>query len=355
MEVGGKKVFVGLSGGVDSSVSAYLLKKAGYDVTGVFIKVWQPEFVACTWQEDRLDAMRVCAVLDIPFLTFDLEAEYKKEVIDEMLNEYKKGRTPNPDVLCNREVKFGAFLLWAKAQGADFIATGHYAQIYKQPTTDNLQLLKGKDSGKDQSYFLWTLTQEQLKQVLFPVGHLEKSEVRRIAKEAELPTAEKKDSQGLCFISNVDMKEFLKKFIKPRPGLVLDEAGATIGDHSGAEFLTLGERHGFNVNSKEVNRTPFYVVAKDIDKNTITVSHTPSLRSQSDTVFLEQKNFISGENPTPGKYEAETRYHGEVVPITLSYRGKTLAISPNAPLIATPGQSLVLYKGNECMGGGIIV
>ncbi len=213
-----KKVFVGLSGGVDSSVSAALLQSQGYDVFGVFIKVWQPDFYECTWKEDRLDAMRVCAKLNIPFYTLDLEKEYKKEVVDYMIEEYKNGRTPNPDVMCNKYIKFGGFFDWAMSQGADFVATGHYARLNKEH-----ELVAGRDSNKDQSYFLWTLTKEQLSKTLFPVGDIEKTEVRKLAKKFGLPTAEKKDSQGLCFIGKVDMAEFLHHFIETKPGPVLND------------------------------------------------------------------------------------------------------------------------------------
>src|SRR3990167_4048684 len=197
-----KTVYIGLSGGVDSSVSAALLKKQGYDVTGVFIKVWQPNWITCTWKEDRLDAMRVCAKLEIPFLTLDLEKEYKRDVVDYMIREYKAGRTPNPDVMCNRYIKFGAFFNWARKYGADYIATGHYAQVFKKVTGYRLQV--SRDFEKDQTYFLWTLTQRELSQTLFPVGRITKPEVRKLAKKFGLPTADKKDSQGLCFIGKVD-------------------------------------------------------------------------------------------------------------------------------------------------------
>ena len=209
------KVFVGLSGGVDSAVSAAILQKAGYDIIGVYIKVWQPDWISCTWKDERRDAMRVAAYLGIPFVTLDLVKEYKEGVIDYMISEYSLGRTPNPDVMCNREVKFGGFWKWAKAHGADFVATGHYAQNIKDVTTkkDSVKtlggysLLAGEDKNKDQSYFLWTLNQKDLEHILFPVGHLEKIDVRKLATKFGLPNALKKDSQGLCFIGKVDIKE----------------------------------------------------------------------------------------------------------------------------------------------------
>lgn len=353
MEKKGKKVFVGLSGGVDSSVSAYMLKKEGYDVTGVFIKVWQPDFVDCTWREDRLDAMRVAALLDIPFVTLDLEEEYKREIIDSMIREYKKGRTPNPDVLCNREVKFGAFFLWAKKEGADCIATGHYAQNFFNRETGEYELHRGIDSSKDQSYFLWTLGQEELSHTLFPVGGLTKDKVRALARDIGLPTAQKKDSQGLCFISNVDMKTFLKRFIPASRGEVLDESGNAIGEHDGAVFFTLGERHGFSIRTKSAADAPYFVVKKDVEKNTITVSHTYTPLSP-ETIHLEDEHFVSDRILEEGSYECETRYHGERNPVEVLCK-ETLEIRPKAPLQATSGQSLVLYRGSRCFGGGIIV
>src|SRR3989344_5097892 len=253
-----KIVFVGLSGGVDSAVSAALLKKQSFEVVGVFIKTWHPEFLECNEEEERRDAMRVAAFLDIPFLTFDFEKVYKREVADYMIREYRAGRTPNPDVMCNKEVKFGAFLKKALSMGADFVATGHYAQ------NKNLSLIKGVDPTKDQSYFLWTLKQNQLKHIIFPVGHLKKSQVRKLAEKYGLHTFQKKDSQGICFLGKLDMKEFLQHYIKPKSGRVLDINGKTIGKHNGATFLTLGERHGFTITSKTNHDRPYYIIAKDI-------------------------------------------------------------------------------------------
>jgi tRNA-specific 2-thiouridylase len=234
-----KIVFVGLSGGVDSAVSAALLKEQGFEVVGVFIKTWHPDFLECNEEEERIDAMRVAAYLDIPFLTFDFEDVYKKEVADYMIEEYKSGRTPNPDVMCNKEVKFGAFLKKAISMGADFVATGHYAiaiggenySAFLQSTTGPFRvhnfphrlLLRSPDSTKDQSYFLWTLTQDQLSRIIFPVGNLKKTQVRKLAKKFKLPVALKKDSQGICFLGAVDLKDFLKHYIKEKRGVVLNE------------------------------------------------------------------------------------------------------------------------------------
>src|SRR3989344_2764802 len=342
------KVFVGISGGVDSAVSAALLKKTGYEVVGVFIKTWHPDFLQCNEEEERRDAMRVAAHLDIPFLTFDFEDVYKKEVVDYMIYEYKMGRTPNPDVMCNKEVKFGAFLKKAIYMGADFVATGHYAikknfknfpvfALGAKRTGNprllkflNLSLTKGKDPSKDQSYFLWTLNQKQLSKIIFPVGHLKKTEVRKLAAKFHLPVAEKKDSQGICFLGDIDLKEFLKRYIKGKEGKVLNEKGEEIGYHDGVVFYTLGERHGFTVTKKGSNDKPYYVIGKDTKRNTLIVSQDKN--SKNFDVFalgakrtgnprrlkflnfcldIENTNWIS-EIPKPSKnYTAQIRYHGE--------------------------------------------
>jgi tRNA-specific 2-thiouridylase len=344
-----RKVFVGLSGGVDSSVSAALLQKAGYDVTGVFMKVWSPDWLPCTWKEERRDAMRVAAHLNISFLTFDFEQEYKKAVVDYLIAEYRQGRTPNPDVLCNREIKFGAFLNKAVEAGADFIATGHYAR--------NIQnhLYEGVDKAKDQSYFLWTLGKKELAKTLFPVGEFQKSKVRALATKFGLPTAVKRDSQGICFLGPIDMKEFLAHYITTEPGDVLDETGTKVGRHDGALLYTIGERHGFTTASNK----PYYVIAKNIEANTITVSHTYSEQSLA-TVSGVKLVSVTWTNhpPEAGKYLARFRYHQTPVPCSIESVKESdekitvtfLALQAGVAI----GQSLVLYNGEECVGGGII-
>lgn len=334
-----------MSGGVDSSVSAAVLKKAGYDVVGVFIKVWQPDWINCTWKEDRLDAMRVAAKLDIPFVTLDLEKEYKEEVVDYMIREYKAGRTPNPDVMCNRYVKFGGFFNWAMKQGADFVATGHYAQIIDG------KLVAGNDTNKDQTYFLWTLTQDQLSKTLFPVGNIEKPDVRKLAQKFKLPNAEKKDSQGLCFIGKIDIKEFLSHYIESKRGDVLDEKGNVIGGHDGAFFFTIGERHGFTITKKSPNDEPYYVIAKDIEKNTITVSIKEKIIGTK-KVTLENVNWNQGSIPVGKILKARSRYRERLQEITFS--SQTNAEFKEAQNTLSPGQSLVVYDGEVCLGGGII-
>lgn len=344
----GKRVFVGVSGGVDSSVTAALLKEKGYDVIGVFIRTWQPDWIVCTWRNERRDAMRVCAHLGIPFIELDLEQEYKQGVADYMIAEYQSGRTPNPDVMCNREVKFGGFLKWARAQGADYVATGHYAQSHYGC------LEKGKDISKDQSYFLWTLTTEQLARTLFPVGHLEKSDVRSLAKKFNLPTATKKDSQGICFIGEINMKEFLSHYIKTTTGRVLDQEGQTIGTHDGALFYTLGERHGFTVTKKTTQDNPYYVIGKDIHNNTITVSQSPDTIS-SPTEY-ELIGCVFREYADNELYVAQIRYHGLFKNCNLYKTGlDNWSVIFNEPdYTISPGQSVVFYRGNVCIGGGIV-
>jgi tRNA-specific 2-thiouridylase len=342
-----KKVFVGMSGGVDSSVSAYLLKKAGYDVVGVFIKVWQPDFIECTWKEDRLDAMRVASVLDIPFITLDLEKEYKQGVIDYMIEEYSKGKTPNPDVMCNREVKFGAFYTWAKGQDKDaYIATGHYAQVKSGV------LYKSADKEKDQTYFLWTVASEILSSVMFPIGNLQKSEVRELAEKAGLPVAKKKDSQGLCFVGTIDIKTLLKNYIEERKGDVMNEQGEVIGYHDGVTFYTIGERHGFVISKKSVDDKPYFVVAKNIEQNTLTVSHIPKAERIGESITLEKTNWTL--RPTNGDvFEARARYRAPLA--TVKFVSDTTLKVISGTLVATSGQSLVVYKDGACIGGGIII
>ncbi len=348
-----KKVYVGMSGGVDSSVSAALLKEQGYDVTGVFIKVWQPDWIQCTWKQDRLDAMRVAAELDIPFVTLDLEQEYKTEVVDYMIKEYSEGRTPNPDVMCNKYVKFGGFFTWAKEQGADFVATGHYAQVLTKDGAP--KLIMSNDAEKDQTYFLWTLTHEQLSSTIFPIGHMNKKEVRALARKFNLPTATKKDSQGLCFIGKIDIKDFLSRYIETKEGDVLNEQGSIIGKHQGALLYTLGERHGFTVNISSPHDTPYYIIAKNIKNNTITVSHKDThgaLIGQRTEVKLSNVVWNQGEAPIGKQVLARARYRAPVQKITFTSETTGFFDLPQNSL--SPGQSLVVYNNNICLGGGII-
>jgi len=354
----GRQVFVGLSGGVDSAVSAALLIKRGFDVTGVFIKVWQPDFLPCSWRDERRDAMKVAIALDIPFLFFDFEQEYKGGVVDKMIAEYRVGRTPNPDVLCNKEVKFGAFWKKARELGADLIATGHYVQILRESTKVKplcCQLSEGKDKEKDQSYFLWTLTQNDLSHILFPIGHLEKSEVRKLARKYNLPVSEKKDSQGICFIGDVSMDEFLSHFISTKSGDVLDTRGEIIGTHRGAPLYTIGERHGFEITEKQPDDGAFYILSKDMETNTLTVSNKePEIISLSPTkITVKNINWIT--EPSGPSLWAKVRYRGEKMPAILSLVGSRLAVEFREPVRGLSlGQSIVFYDGDVCLGGGVM-
>ncbi len=348
---------MGLSGGVDSSVSAALLKDQGYKVVGVYIRTWQPDFIECTWRDERRDAMRVAAHLDIPFRELDLESEYKKYVADYMIEEYRKGRTPNPDIMCNREIKFGAFKKWALKEGADFIATGHYA-INKLRKT-NYELRISKDKEKDQTYFLWTLTQDDLKYVLFPVGAMTKTQVRKLAEKYKLPTAMKKDSQGVCMLGDLDVKDFLAHYIDLKEGSVLSESGEVIGTHPGSLLFTLGERHGFTITNKKYIGKTYYITAKDIKKNTLTVSETmesSKIALGKKEITLTNINSISGESIIGKKIKARSRYRAKLGScIVLSQTDTEMVVSFDDPdHTASPGQSLVLYDGDSCLGGGII-
>ena len=351
-------VFVGMSGGVDSSVSAALLKKQGYTVVGVFMKTWSPEWMPCLWPDERRDAMRVAALLDIPFLTFDFEKEYKQGVIDVMLAEYALGRTPNPDVLCNREVKFKAFLLRARSMGADFVATGHYARRIEEKD-GTFTLRAGEDQAKDQSYFLWTLGQEELARTFFPVGDLEKSKVRNIAAKLNLPVADKKDSQGLCFVGPLDVKDFLKRYLPVKSGNVLSESGEVIGTHEGEVLYTIGERHGFVVTKKTPDDLPYYVVAKNHDRNEIVVAHEDVL-PREDGIRLTKitsPHWVLGAAPLVSKkYRARIRYRQPLQECAIKFVGDILHVEFDEPQRAiTSGQSLVLYEGDTLIGGGVIV
>lgn len=352
-----KRVFVGMSGGVDSSVTAALLKEAGYAVTGVFIKTWQPDFLTCTWREEREDAMRVAAALDIGFTTLDLTEAYKRDVVDYMLAEYQAGRTPNPDVMCNRHIKFGAFFDFALREGAAYVATGHYARTTVNETTGNTELRMGVDTAKDQSYFLWTLPQETLRRVLFPIGAMTKDAVRTYAAERGLHVADKKDSQGICFLGPVDMREFLKKFITVTPGPVLDTSGRVIGTHEGALLYTHGQRHGFTVTAQTPQDKPRYVVAKDSTANTITVSEI--FREPNDfditELQLQDVHWISDPPSTEDSYTARIRYRQTPQACTVSHDGGTWIVQFVSPQKGVaPGQSCVIYADDVCCGGGII-
>jgi tRNA-specific 2-thiouridylase len=297
--------------------------------------------------DEKRDAMRICAALDIPFHFLDASEEYKQGVADYMINEYKLGRTPNPDVLCNKVIKFGAMWRYAQERGADGIATGHYSQ------SENGILKKGVDSAKDQSYFLWMIDKDLLPKIHFPIGHLHKNQVRKIAEEAGLFTATKKDSQGICFLGEIDMKDFLRHYIDERPGVVLNEEGTVIGDHDGVWFYTLGERHGFRITEKVTDRSPYYIIAKDIEKNTLTVARSVKdihRNGETVTIRLRDTNWFT-EATTGTAYTAHIRYHGALLPIMIMDNYTvTLTCDEAIPL----GQSIVIYEGEKVVGGGVI-
>ncbi len=360
-----KLVFVGLSGGVDSSVAAYLLKKDGYDVVGVHLRCWNVD--GCDVREAE-DARRVANKLDIPFYVFDMEKEYEAKVVEYMIQGYRNGITPNPDVACNREIKFGLFMDRAMEMGADYVATGHYVKIAK--SGDGFSLFEAKDKNKDQSYFLWTLTQRQLKRCLFPLGDYIKPEVRTIAKEAGLPTAAKKDSQGICFIGKVTIADFLSKYIPEEKGNVLNVKGEKVGEHNGAQFYTIGQRHlGVNLRHPHIgvpgpkDTRPVYVSDKDVRTNTLVVAEgedNPVLyRNEvdlSDVNVINRKSDMSDKGGVP--VMARVRYRQRLSEATLTTGSdgtSRLAFNHPQKFVAL-GQSAVFYsKEGEMLGGGTII
>lgn len=348
------RVFVGLSGGVDSSVAAYLLKQDGYDVIGVFLRVWQADFLPCTWREERRSAMRAAAAIGIPFITLDRSEDYKRDVVDAMVASYARGEVPNPDVLCNRQIKFGAFFDYARAHGADAVATGHYARIATEGDAPPA-LLRGVDPEKDQAYFLAGVPREIFRHVMLPLGAMQKSAVRAIARNAELPTADKKDSQGLCFLGHVDMPDFLGHFMSLVPGDVLDLDGRTIGEHRGALAYAIGQRHGFRITHGD--GTPRYVVAKDLARNTISVSASkPEERPETLAATIRNANWLA-DLPGAAPGEAQYRYHGATVPATIERTSSsTFRVIFSRPVEdLSPGQTLVFSQGERLVAAGEIV
>lgn len=352
-----KRVVVGMSGGVDSSVTALLLKQQGYDVIGIFMKNWDDtdENGHCTAEEDAEDVRRVCEKIDIPYYTVNFEKEYRDKVFEYFLDEYRNGRTPNPDVMCNREIKFGEFLQKALDLGADYIATGHYARIDRHDA--QYYLLRGNDTNKDQTYFLHLLQQQQLAKAMFPIGHLPKQEVRRIAAEANLSTAKKKDSTGVCFIGERNFKEFLSNYLPAKPGDILTVDGAKKGEHDGLMYYTLGQRQGLGIGGSGSGE-PWFVADKDLKENILYVvqgDQHPALFSQG--LRATGVNWISGELPsTPFTCTAKFRYRQKDQQVTINFAGDHICkVKFEQPQKAiTPGQSVVFYDGEVCLGGGTI-
>jgi len=370
-----RKVLVAMSGGVDSSVAAALLKEAGFEVIGAFIKAWSLN-KECNVRDSR-DARMVANKLGIPFYVFDFEKIYKEKVVDYFVKTYEKGETPNPDILCNKEIKFGVFLEKAKKMGIDLIATGHYARLEREfpifPSArargegnfqfSKYKLLKGKDQNKDQSYFLWQLTQKELKHSLFPIGDYWKSEIRELAKKFGLPTAEKKDSQGICFLGQVEIKDFLGKYLKPKPGKIILPDGRIVGEHEGIVFYTIGQRHGFNLAiSKTGLKTeePLFVVEKRVKDNVLVVApgrDNPLLYKKQ--IWLGKVNFVSGLKPESAmKVGSSIRYRQKPEKATLDFiaeKGWWLLNFKKPVWAPALGQSAVFYQEEELIGGGVIV
>jgi tRNA-uridine 2-sulfurtransferase len=345
----GKTVYVGMSGGVDSSVTAALLKEQGYTVVGVYMKNWTQDLpgMTCPWMEDYQDAKRVAVGLRIDFKVYDFQKEYRQKVVDYMIEGYKAGYTPNPDIMCNQEVKFKLFLDTALQDGADMIATGHYARIRDG------KLLAGIDEEKDQSYFLYRVTEDALRHSLMPIGDYKKPQVRALAKKFGLVTAEKKDSQGICFVGKVGIKEFLQQFVESRPGAIIDQNGKAIGEHDGALFYTIGQRQGLHVGGG----LPYYVAGKDMDKNEVYVTtDLQDARLWHKELQLTSTHWINGAPDMTKKYQVRTRYRAGLIDCNLreSKDGLLVRLAEEVRAI-TPGQSAVIYDGEHCLGGGIVV
>ncbi|WP_423189624.1 tRNA 2-thiouridine(34) synthase MnmA [Alkalibacterium sp. f15] len=356
----GTRVVVGMSGGVDSSVTALLLKQQGYDVIGVFMKNWDDtdENGVCTATEDYKDVALVANKIGIPYYSINFEKEYWDKVFQYFLDEYKKGRTPNPDVMCNKEIKFKAFLDYAISLGAEYVATGHYARV-KRDEDGTTHMLRGIDANKDQTYFLNRLSQEQLSKVMFPIGEMDKSEVRKIAEEAGLATAKKKDSTGICFIGEKDFKEFLMNYLPAQPGNMVAEDGEIMGQHDGLMYYTIGQRKGLGIGGTGQSNEPWFVIGKNLKNNELIVGQGfthPNLYATrleaSEFTFTIDKDF-----PETFKCTAKFRYRQKDVGVTvhLNKEDNTAVVEFDEPARAiTPGQAIVLYDGDECLGGGTI-
>ena len=356
---GRKKVIVGMSGGVDSSVSAYLLQQAGHEVTGLFMKNWEEDDGTeyCTAKSDLADAQSVCNSLGIELLTANFAAEYWDNVFEHFLAEYRAGRTPNPDVLCNREIKFKAFLEYARSLGADCIATGHYVQRIDMDNRSYLH--KGVDANKDQTYFLCEITEENIRNSLFPIGNYEKFQVRKIASDQQLATSKKKDSTGICFIGERKFKDFLATYLPAQPGQILSLSGDVLGSHSGLMYYTLGQRHGLGIGGRpDCAEEPWYVVAKDLSDNTLVVAQGNGNRHlYSKTVWALQASWIDQEGPVlPLRCNAKLRYRQSDQPcqVDAGISGKLHIVFDEPQRAVTPGQYIVFYDGERCLGGAAV-
>lgn len=361
------KVFVGLSGGVDSSVAAALLKAQGYDVTGVYMKNWAVDLPGfkCPWREDLADAKRVAVQLDIPFKIYDFQEQYKQKVVDYMIDEYKSGRTPNPDITCNQEIKFKLFLNTALEDGADMVATGHYARVVKSKSTSlklrgsskqkiTWELHMATDKNKDQTYFLYRMPKVALGKTLFPLGQMTKPEVRKKAAELGLVTAKKKDSVGICFVGEIGIKEFLMNFVKTKPGPIVDQATSKIvGEHDGALYYTIGQRHGLGAGGG----IPYYVIKKDMGSNTVFVStdlNAPALWQHE--IQLHSLAWLKSPPLPPKAYQVRIRHQAPLVDATIIDKADGMVLQLQEDVRAlTSGQSAVIYNKEVVVGGGIIL
>jgi len=354
-----QRVVLGMSGGVDSSVAAYLLKEAGYDVVGLFMKNWDDtdENGVCTATRDYEDVAAVAEQLEIPYYSVNFEKEYAERVFSYFLDTYRKGRTPNPDVMCNKEIKFKAFLDYAMALGAEYVAMGHYARV-RRDSDGTTHLLRGVDSNKDQTYFLSQLRQHQLAKSLFPVGHMCKAEVRRLAERLQLVTAKKKDSTGICFIGERNFNEFLSRYLPHQPGLMKTLDGTVMGRHEGLMYYTIGQRHGLGIGGGGASEEPWFVIGKHLPDRTLYVGqgfHHPQL--YSDSLTASELSFTTDEDkPRRFVCTAKFRYRQPDTPVEVERTGPDTAHMTFAEPVraVTPGQAVVLYDGEECLGGGII-
>ncbi len=344
---------LGLSGGVDSSVAAFLLQKQGYNVISYYMKNWSSDIgkFKCPWKEERDSALRVAQHLNIPCYTLDFQKEYKQKVVDYLFEGYQKGITPNPDIMCNKEIKFKIFLEKSLKLGADYIATGHYSQVKEDE--NGFHLIKGKDNNKDQSYFLYTLNQKQLSKTLFPIGEYTKPEIRKIAKKAKLPSANKPDSQGICFIGEVNIKEFLKTQIPAKKGDIVTTEGEKIGEHEGVWYYTIGQRKGIGVGGG----IPYFVVEKDLKNNRLIVGKGSWIDELfTDHCVVKEMHWINQESKFPLKCSVKTRYRQADQKCTVHQeKGQFKIVFAEKQRAVTSGQSAVLYQKEECLGGGIIV
>lgn len=353
------RVVVGMSGGVDSSVTALLLKEQGYDVIGVFMKNWDDtdEFGVCTATEDYKDVAAVADQIGIPYYSVNFEKEYWDRVFEYFLAEYRAGRTPNPDVMCNKEIKFKAFLDYAMTLGADYVATGHYAQVTRDEN-GIVHMLRGADNNKDQTYFLSQLSQEQLQKTLFPLGHLQKPEVRRIAEEAGLATAKKKDSTGICFIGEKNFKDFLGQYLPAQPGRMMTVDGRDMGEHAGLMYYTIGQRGGLGIGGQHGgDNKPWFVVGKDLSKNILYVGQGFYHDSLMSTSLTASEIHFTRDMPKEFKLEctAKFRYRQPDSKVTVYVKGnQARVVFDDLQRAITPGQAVVFYNEQECLGGGMI-